>query len=106
MGFGVAGVTGAPEDVVIHGETCLEVDPNYSSFHDPVDADLIVVALGQAYVMLEDLSAAQRAVDELDPGNGLDPFVPSSWEISGDEYSSYRQVLLAKLQALQRSLQN
>lgn len=85
-----------------YGTTALQNDPNYVFSHDPaIDADMVRLMLAQVHFRLGQANFvfAQQFMDQLVPGNGLDPADSGTWSVGGTVYPTYAGALLALIQS-------
>ena len=87
--------------VISDGNYVLNTDANYVfEYDETVDYRDVHILLAQAYYAKEDFESAQGQCNILDPNNGLDPALPSSWAVNGITYNTYLEALLGLIQYL------
>lgn len=87
--------------VITDGNFVLNTDVNYVfEYDETVDYRDVHILLAQAYYAKEDFESAQAQCNILDPNNGLDLALPSSWIVNGVTYGTYIEALLGLIQYL------
>lgn len=93
-----------------NAEQALSMSAEYVfSYHESFDALSLHIMIAQASYALQEYSAAQAKVDELEIGygltpNGLDPQDPLTWIVGEATYPSYAEALAVVIQLLPERL--
>ena len=91
----------AYDNVISDGNYVLNTDGNYVfEYDETVDYRDVHIFLAQAYYAKGDFESVQAHCNILDPNNGLDPAMPSSWVVNGVTYGTYLEALLGLIQYL------
>ena len=88
-------------EAINDAQVVINADSTYQfEYEAGINYTLIRLVLSQAYYATQEYQLAQEQCDVIDPENGLDPALPSSWAVNGITYNTYLEALLGLIQYL------
>lgn len=96
---------GTPWEIASDAQAALDAASTIGFRYDLASDERVLLILARAQLLMRAFPEARDTLSLLDPAHGLDPYVPSTWKVNNKTYGSYRAAGLAKLKALEASLE-